>query len=605
MSGFVAFSSGDSNPDNAAAMRDMSARIAHRGDVESLVSFADRGGAAGRHRAHSGFRVDSHIDARRAVVLDGLITNLPELRRCSSVRPEASAAEVMLAGHEKYGDAWFEKLDGSFAMFLADLRTGDALLVRDRFGHRPLYFTITRGTIWAGSEIKALLAAPGVSSAINRAALPAAIGYGVTPGPDTLFDGIYKCVPGFVFKANLRGTYGTCVYYSPSAPRTFDGTLEEAKERVWSNLRETVSRYVRECPGAGILLSGGVDSALLAYQLAEATEGRAPAISFGAAEWDQEESTEAQSVAQQLGMPFSRTFVRPEDDLAGALRMVIGQLEEPTRFENAVALALTYPKAVGTCTAVLTGEGGDSTLGEYDHLKARRVAQALRLPRPLRSLIAGLPQRHFGMRRLKALAGYCRSNSIEDFVQRAVDNCSDLVSGAPHPPPLALQESVQQAISGWSPAAQYIYIDLLEFKHCWIERMEKLASIHGIECFHPFQSNALLELGLSLPERLRIRDGYEKPILRELARDRFGTELAYRAKRQLAAPMTLWLNRSEQLRAQVLRLKDPGSRIRGYLDNEAVDRYLAAYEQHGARSGPVSRTIFRLIGFEIWLEMFG
>ncbi len=135
--------------------------------------------------------------------------------------------------------------------------------------------------------------------------------------------------------------------------------------------------------------------------------------------------------------------------------------------------------------------------------------------------------------------------------------------------------------------------------------MEKLASIYGIECFHPFQSNALLEFGLALPERLRIRDGYTKPILRGLAREHFGDELAYRAKRQLAAPMTLWLNQSEQLRAQVLRLKDPGSRIRGYLDNGAVDRYLAAYEQHGARTGPVSRTVFRLLGFELWLEAFG
>ncbi|MBK7904576.1 MAG: hypothetical protein IPJ97_17860 [Proteobacteria bacterium] len=586
-------------------MRDMSARIAHRGDIESFVSFSDRSGAAGRHRVDSGFRVESHIDARRAIVLDGFITNLPELRRCAGVQAEAGVAELMLAGYERCGDAWFEKLDGSFAMFLADFRTGDALLVRDRFGHRPLYFAIARGTIWAGSEIKALLAAPGVSSALNRAALPAAISYGVTPGPDTLFDGIYKCVPGFIFKANQRGTYGTSVYYRPPAPRIFAGTLEEAREHVSCNLRETVSQYVRECPGVGILLSGGVDSALLAYELAQATGGRAPAISFGAAEWDQEESAEAQVVAQQLGMPFSRTFVRPEDDLAGALRIVIRQLEEPTRFENAVALALTYPRAVGTCTAVLTGEGGDSTLGEYEHRKARRVAQMLRLPRPLRSLIAGLSQRHSGTRRLRALASYCRSESVEDFVQRDVANCPDLVRGSQHPPPLALQESVQQAISGWPPAAQYIYIDLLEFQHCWIERMEKVASIHGIECFHPFQSNALLEFGLALPERLRIRDGHTKPILRGLAREHFGDELAYRAKRQLAAPMTLWLNRSEQLRAQVMRLKDPGSRIRDYLDNGAVDHYLAAYEQHGARSGPVSRTIFRLLGFELWLEMFG
>ena len=384
----MAFSSTVHDPDTAAAMRRMSARIAHRGDVESMALFSDRSGVSSRHRAQSGFRVDTHADSRHAAVLDGLVTNLPELRRCVGVANETGVAELMLAGHEKFGDAWFEKLDGSFAAWLVDLRTGEVLLVRDRFGHRPLYFAFARGAVWAASEIKALLAAPGVAGGLNRTALPAAIGYGVTPGPETLFDGIYKCVPGCVFKAFQRGRYESHLYYRPPAPRIFGGTLEESKARVWSQLQATVASYVKECPGVGVLLSGGVDSGLLACQLAEATGGQAPAISFGAAEWGLEESAEAQKVAEGLGMPFMRAFVRPDDDLAGALRTVISQLEEPTRFENAVALALTYQKVMGSCPAVLTGEGGDSTLGDYSHLKARHLAQVLH--QPLRSLIAAI-----------------------------------------------------------------------------------------------------------------------------------------------------------------------------------------------------------------------
>jgi len=605
LSGFVAYAGAAPCPENAGALPRMSARIAHRGDVELNVAFADRAGVAGRHRAQSGYCIHTHVDARRAIVLDGLITNLPDLRRSAGVRPEAGVAETVLAGHREHGDSWVEKLDGSFAVFIADLQTGDVLLVRDRFGHRPLYFTIARGTVWVASEAKALLAAPGVSTALNRAALPSVIGYGVTPGPETLFAGVLKCVPGFSFRVSPGGRHEARLYFRPQAPRIFDGSLAEAQERVWSGLRQTVTNLVRECPGTGVLLSGGVDSALLAFQLAEATGRRAHAISFGADEWQEEESAEAQAVARQIGLPFSRTFVRPEDDLAGALHEVIAQLEEPTRFENAVALALTYPKAVGSCTAVMTGEGGDSLLGHYDHLKARRIAQALRLPGPMRSLIGAMPDRYLRARRLKALAGYCRLQSIEHFLQSVIENCPDLVRGAQHPPPLALQEELGQAVVGWPPAAHYTYLLLTEFQHCWVERMEKLASCHGLECFHPYQSNAMLAFGLSLPERLRIGDGFAKPILRGLARERFGSELAYREKRQLAAPMMLWLNRSEQLRALVLRLRSPASRIREYLEGAAVDRCLADYERHGARSPVTSRTVFRLLGFDLWLETFG
>lgn len=605
MSGFVAFAGCAPDPDHAAALQRASAKIAHRGDIEATVWLSDRSGAAGRYRERAGFRVHSHVGERHALMLDGLVVNETELRNSAAVRPEAGVAELVLAGFEKFGDGWFEKLDGSFAVFLVDLDTGDVLLARDRFGHRPLYFAVAQGTIWAGSEIKALLAAPGVRSSLNRAALPAAIGYGVTPGPETLFDGIYKCVPGFAFRITSRGTHAARIYYRPPAPQIYEGTLQEAQEHVGSELRARVSRYVRECPGVGVLLSGGVDSALLASQLAEVTGGRAPAISFGAAEWDQEESADAQAIAQQIGMPFSRMYVGTQHDFAGALREVVRQLEEPTRFENAVALALTFPTAAAACTAVLTGEGGDSTFGTWEHLQARRVAQAMTLPRVIRLLLAAVPEPFLRGRQSKALAAYCRADSIRDYVLRGADNCRDLVRGAQHPPPLALQESVGDVVSCWPPAAAFTYAFLLQLMHCWVERMEKLASLHGLECFHPFQSNALLDFGLALPERLRILGGHTKPILRGLVQERLGNVRAYCEKRQLAAPMNLWLNRSQQLREMVLRLKDPGSRIRDWLDNGAIDRHLANYERHGANTALTSRTVFRLLSFELWLEMFG
>jgi len=69
--------------------------------------------------------------------------------------------------------------------------------------------------------------------------------------------------------------------------------------------------------------------------------------------------------------------------------------------------------------------------------------------------------------------------------------------------------------------------------------------------------------------------------------------------------MQLWLNQSSQLRAAVLDLKNPASRIRGYLDNTAVDKYLNIYEREGAQSEATAVPIFRMLGFELWLEMFG
>jgi asparagine synthetase B (glutamine-hydrolysing) len=115
----------------------------------------------------------------------------------------------------------------------------------------------------------------------------------------------------------------------------------------------------------------------------------------------------------------------------------------------------------------------------------------------------------------------------------------------------------------------------------------------------------MFQFGLEMPDRARNWKGVVKPAVRSLAAGIFGDSFAYREKKQLAAPMQLWLNQSAQLRDAVLRLKRSDSRVREYLDNAAVDRYLDIYEREGARSETVAVPIFRILTFEIWLEIFG
>ncbi|MFV2033239.1 MAG: asparagine synthase-related protein, partial [Gammaproteobacteria bacterium] len=126
----------------------------------------------------------------------------------------------------------------------------------------------------------------------------------------------------------------------------------------------------------------------------------------------------------------------------------------------------------------------------------------------------------------------------------------------------------------------------------------------GLECFHAFESNEMLQFGLEIPDQIRHSNGIYKPAVRSLAADLFDESVAYREKRQLAAPMQLWLNESSQLRTAVLDLKNRNSRIRAYLDNAAVDNYLETYEKEGAQNERTAVPIFRMLTFEIWLEMF-
>jgi len=194
----------------------MSLKMAYRGDREVTEVFSGRCATDARFRDYSGYRVDAYSNGRFAIVLDGLISNKPELGQALRSDPSTGIARLVLGGIEQRGDSWFASLDGSFALMITDLRSGEIILVRDRFGHRPLYFGTSGGSVWVASEIKAILAAPGFQSSINEGNLYSAIGYGMTLGPQTLFKNIYKCVSGFVFRISDQGIYQSTDYLTPT-----------------------------------------------------------------------------------------------------------------------------------------------------------------------------------------------------------------------------------------------------------------------------------------------------------------------------------------------------------------------------------------------------
>lgn len=606
MSGFVAATCNHTRPDLQADLVDMSTAIAHRGDLKQTNVFSNRCCAVSRYRDHCGVHVDAYSDGRFAIVIDGYLFNTPELIKTIGGEKSAGMAQVVLEGFEKLGDRWFEHLDGSFAAMILDLRSHEIILVRDKFGHRPLYFATGHDTTWVASEIKALLAAPGFEASINEDNLYSSIGNGTTPGPQTLFKGVYKCVPGFVFRIHSGGTFRASDYLAPPFHLGVDLRIDEAKEFIITTLSEQVDRYLKMCPDLGLLLSGGVDSSLLAYLVADLGGKATPTIGFGASGWSDDETTEARQMADRLGLENISTNTSPEDDLLGSFRNVVRALEDPTRFENALAFEIGSRHVSGRCTALMTGEGADYILGQRDHAVVNRLSRIHRIPGFMRAATASLPLEKAPIGTVRALASYLKWKSFRDYGQRMVGNCCNLLPGGDNdrPPYNEITHMLSGGTDSWPIGAQFTYMALREAGHCWIERMEKLSAAAGLECFHPYESNKMFQFGLELPDRLRYANGVYKPAARSLAADIFGDEVAYRKKKQLAAPMQMWMNRSSQLRNAIISLKDDDCRVRSYLDNDVMNQYLARYEAEGAKSEATAVPLFRMLAFEIWLETF-
>jgi len=487
---------------------------------------------------------------------------------------------------------------------ITDLRSGDVILVRDRFAHRPMYFGHFGGSTWVATEIKAILDAPGYRKELNKDCLSANITYGITTGPETLFAGIYKCVPGFVVKIDAGGNQQYLDYYVPSFEVNHDLDMDDAKEFVLSATRKNIQHYLDACPDIGVTLSGGMDSALLAHLTDDISNRTARAVNFGATSWPEDESGAAGDLANRIGMKFASTMVSPQDDLLGSLRRIVWAMEEPTRFENSIAFEMMSRDSVGHCKALMTGEGADFMFGDRAHLSARRLARILQVPGFLRAILRNLRLEKLPFRQAQILSRFLDWRSLRDMQQKGLANCLDLVPGTNSLPPNDVVKLLAVDLSDLAPEMQYSYTTMREGAPCWIERLEKVTAAAGLECFHGYESNEILDFAFSLPPNFLNQGRVSKPVIRALATDIFDKSVAHSKKKQLAVPFLLWLNESEQLREAVLNLRKPDSRIREYLDNTVVDKYLDIYEREGAPNESVAVPIFRMLTFEIWLELF-
>ena len=209
--------------------------------------------------ANSGYATDTFADDNFAIVFDGLIFNISELARAANVPGDLGVAQIILEGFRKFGDAWFVRLDGSFALLIADLHSGEAIVARDRFAHRPLYFGNSGRQTWVATEAKSILDAPEFRRELNDDNLHSAIGYGFTPGPQTLYKGIFKCVPGFIIRIGTDGKQRASDYFTPTIhPR--DGLSMEEAQGIRSSRnrkkREALSGYLPGARGHVVRWSG-------------------------------------------------------------------------------------------------------------------------------------------------------------------------------------------------------------------------------------------------------------------------------------------------------------------------------------------------------------
>src|SRR5437762_9765040 len=239
------------------------------------------------------------------VIFNGEIYNFRELRHELESRGHrfrtSSDTEAVVHGYKEWGTGVFDRLNGMFGVAIWDVPRQRLVLARDAMGIKLIYYAIRDGSVWFGSEIRPVLAGLPQRPDVDPVALNLFLRYRYTPSPLTIFSGIEKLAAGTMLVCENGTARRERWYHYTPRPFPFPKSEEEACEELTHLYREAMRRHLISDVPVGLLLSGGMDSALLLALMNE-RGGPWPAYTVGYGEsFEDDELADAAETALQLG----------------------------------------------------------------------------------------------------------------------------------------------------------------------------------------------------------------------------------------------------------------------------------------------------------------
>jgi asparagine synthase (glutamine-hydrolysing) len=608
-------------------VRRMASTIVHRGPDDEGIH-ADHDAIIGMRRLSiidlsGGHQPISNEDGTLWLVCNGEIYNFQSLRRDLIARGHTfrtgSDVEVLLHLYEEHGDRFVEHVEGMYGAALWDAKRRRLVLLRDRLGQKPLYYTVAGGRLAFGSELKSLLTLDWVDRSLDQSALREFLALGYAVAPRTMHRAIRKLPPASMAVWE-DGRLQVSSYWQ--LPTAVDAGATEAAvvESVRTELDRAVREHMISDVPIGAFLSGGVDSSAVVALMARYSDRPVNTYSIGyagkgAAEYYNELSFAA-VVAKRFGT--NHTEIPVEPDVAALLPKLLWHVEEPISDSAMLTTYLVSMLAARDVKVILSGVGGDELFAGYRrYLGGHYGRQYARLPAWLRrGIVAPVARRLPSGRqsRLADLSRYARRfveaselPPLERY-RRYVEICSHaqvdalLDGGAPGGD--GARDGFALAAAGAEGADSLLSLMRVDAPTQLAEDLllltDKVTMAASIECRVPFLDRRLVEVAARIPEAIKLRDGELKRVLRRAVEGLVPTEVLDRSKRGFGAPVGSWLKTDlRHLRDELLSPARVAAR--GLVRPDAVRRVVA---DHDSGREDYSDLLLVLINLEIWGRLF-
>ena len=540
-----------------------------------------------------------------AITFNGEIYNHLDLRK--------KLQEINFKGHSdtetilyyliKFGIEGVKDFNGIFAFSFLDIKNKKQYIVRDHFGVKPVYYYFNDNELIFASEIRPIKQL--IDTELNKDNLATLLRLRYIPSPNTLYNNIKKIKPGHFLEINLseKEIIVTEKSFVQKLPKTISLSTHETLTQYGTYLEQAVKRQLMSDVEVGILLSGGIDSAVVAAiaQKHSAKPLKAFTIGFEGL-YNEDEIAEAKETADLLGLEhFTKkiSFKNFLDIFKETTRII----EEPLATTSVIPMYYLAQLASEQVKVVLTGQGADEPLGGYQRYQGEIISE--KIPRSLIKT-GGKIINKFGVKSEKFIRA---ANSLgeKDDVKRFLNVYSVFTQ-----PEIQTLLNIKETQAENQIAYFYNLLNCRSKKHS-VERMmaidtrmnladdlllytDKITMNFALECRVPMLDTELVKYIESLPYSERVLRGKTKIIHKEYAKKILPEQIINRPKKGFQSPTQTWF---KQYNSEIKELLLSSELFVEVFNKEAVNKILNQHLQGYNRE----KQIFLLLSIYYWLSL--
>lgn len=556
-------------------------------------------------------------DNKMSIVFNGEIYNYrvlkKQLENSGVTFKTSSDTEVILKLYEQKGVAAFKELDGMFAFSIHDKTRNKVLIARDFFGEKPLYYTKTKTDFIFGSELKSLINYIPNKPEISIEGLNLFFRLTYIPAPYSIYKDILKLPSNHYIDYDLSlNSFSIHEIETQKSVEKKEISFDAAKKEVYTKVMESVeSRSIADV-SLGTFLSGGVDSSVVSYCLAEISNEKIETFSIGFEKKVYDETDKSRVVAKLVNSNHHE-FIVKEEDFKNGIDDILLNFDEPFADSSALPTYLVSKHASNYVKVALTGDGGDEVFGGYNKYYMGKLNnkytsfvpkfahdQILNLSSHLLNTKEDNRGRRFALNRLLKAFNY-EGNQYWNIISLAfTDPEKSLLLKSNN----IIEDTFAEFKTRYNQQNPKTLTDFrmvdknVSLEGDMLVKVDRTSMLNSLECRSPFLNKSIWDLTNSLPERYLLKGWNKKYILKEAFADKFSPGFLDKSKQGFGVPVGDWLKGS--LRKELESYIEPKFlESQGIFNNDYIIRLVS---RHISSKDDQSMRVWCFYAFQKWYK---